>query len=120
MTQMPEHARLAEFSLSVQRASFSRVSKMRSYSNELFKWYQNRSGRFFSGMGFDLLANLLAYDPALRMTARDALSHKYWDEEPKVTRRYVGVDCAAAAELSLLYSAFPENLYPLRKISRAC
>ena len=36
-----------------------------------------------SESGFNLLAQLLDYDPAKRITAEKALSHPYFQEEPR-------------------------------------
>lgn len=36
-----------------------------------------------SEAGFNLLASLLEYDPAKRITAEKALSHQYFQEDPK-------------------------------------
>ncbi|CAK9783220.1 kinase-like protein [Cutaneotrichosporon oleaginosum] len=41
-------------------------------------WYANRSG---SSHGFDLLTKLFEWDPAQRITAREALSHPWFQEE---------------------------------------
>lgn len=36
-----------------------------------------------SESGFNLLASLLEYDPAKRITAEKALNHAYFQEDPK-------------------------------------
>lgn len=36
-----------------------------------------------SAAGFNLLASLLEYDPAKRITAEKALEHPYFQEEPR-------------------------------------
>lgn len=59
-------------------------------TNKLWQWYQERSPPGTTGggpggsAGFDLLSLLLVYDPNTRISARKALSHHWWSEEPKV------------------------------------
>lgn len=74
-------------------------------SNRLFNWYSERApaGSGAGGAnsaGFDLLSALLIYDPNTRITARRALSHPWWSEEPKVQ------DCR---------NAWVAGSYPLRR-----
>ncbi|KAH8916129.1 kinase-like protein [Atractiella rhizophila] len=52
------------------------------YTNQLYGWYNSRQPRP-SQASFDFLSNLLAYDPTKRLTAKEALYHKWWSEEPK-------------------------------------
>lgn len=37
--------------------------------------------------GYNLLASLLEYDPAKRITAESALSHPYFQEEPRPVKK---------------------------------
>ncbi len=39
--------------------------------------------------GFNLLSQLLEYDPYRRITAEDALNHPYFQESPKPSFKYV-------------------------------
>lgn len=59
--------------------------------NKLFNWYSERApvgshgpGGEYSSAGFDLLSLLLNYDPNTRISARKALQHQWWSEEPKI------------------------------------
>jgi len=71
------------------------------YANGLYKWYQDRAPKGSSQAGFELLSSLLTYEPARRITAREALTHKWWGEEPKVSK-----------------SSFPPSTYPTRRVTR--
>ena len=58
-------------------------------TNKLYAWYSERApaGSGAGGgnnSGFDLLSQLLSYDPTTRISARRALNHQWWNEEPKV------------------------------------
>ena len=65
-------------------------------TNKLFNWYVERAPTMgghsqghvghpgYNSAGFDLLSLLLNYDPNTRITARKALAHHWWSEEPKV------------------------------------
>ncbi|KAI8969459.1 kinase-like protein [Trametes punicea] len=53
-----------------------------SYTNRLSEWCQSR----IRSHGADLLAHLFAYDPDRRLTAAEALQHKWFQEEPRPTR----------------------------------
>lgn len=46
---------------------------------------RSRFGPYLTDSGFDLLMRLLTYDPARRISAEDALKHKYFDESPLPT-----------------------------------
>lgn len=46
--------------------------------NPLPNWYSSRSG---STQGYDLLCKLFEWDPAKRITAREALAHPWFLEE---------------------------------------
>ena len=73
-------------------------------TNKLFSWYGERapvgSGTGSNSAGFDLLSLLLIYDPNSRISARSALAHNWWNEEPKVQ------DCR---------NAWTGGLYPFRR-----
>merc|ERR1712110_1405763 len=69
ISQLPEYPRMVEFG---------------SYVNDLHKWFSARAPRGASQSGFELISSLLTYDSTKRITAREALKHKWWTEEPKV------------------------------------
>lgn len=66
------------------------LSSLANYpTNKLWTWYSERApGGTGAGSqnsaGFDLLSLLLNYDPNTRISARQALHHRWWEEEPKV------------------------------------
>jgi serine/threonine protein kinase len=49
-------------------------------------WYSSRSG---SAQGYDLLCKLFEWDPARRITAREALAHPWFKEEGGVNFKWV-------------------------------
>lgn len=57
------------------------------YQNRLAEWCQSR---IRSQQGHDLLRQLFAYDPDRRLTAKEALGHKWFQEEPRPSRKLVG------------------------------
>lgn len=56
------------------------------YPNRLLEW---ATPRMKSQYGYDFLRELFAYDPDKRLTAKKALQHKWFEEDPKPTRKYV-------------------------------
>lgn len=66
------------------------LSSLQNYpTNKLYAWYSERAPAGAgtgggSSSGFDLLSQLLNFDPTARITARRALNHQWWNEEPKV------------------------------------
>ncbi|GAA99617.1 uncharacterized protein L969DRAFT_94068 [Mixia osmundae IAM 14324] len=75
------------------------LAKLQEYRNDLPRWYNSRAPRPCTQAGLDLIAALLAFDPASRLTARKALNHRWWTEDPP-------------AKLS----NFPPSTYPQRKV----
>lgn len=56
----------------------------------LWNWFQPKGPRGSSAtLGFDLLKQLLTYDPTKRITARAALTHKWWLENPQPHAKFV-------------------------------
>ncbi|KAI0676574.1 kinase-like domain-containing protein [Trametes maxima] len=58
------------------------MRKLDRYTNRLAEWCHNR----IPSHGADLLAHLFAYDPDKRLTAAEALQHRWFQEEPRPTR----------------------------------
>ncbi|KAI0665450.1 kinase-like protein [Trametes maxima] len=58
------------------------MTRLDRYTNRLAEWCQSR----VPDNGTDLLAQLFAYDPDKRLTAAEALQHKWFQEEPRPTR----------------------------------
>lgn len=63
-------------------------------------WYANRGG---STLGFELLTRLFEWDPSKRITARESLSHAWFQEEG---------GCSAASVFE--GSTIP---YPVRRVT---
>ncbi|KAJ1677474.1 cyclin-dependent protein kinase [Spiromyces aspiralis] len=57
---------------------------MKWYPNNkgLQKWYQAASGHSKSVQGYKLLERMLDYNPETRITAKEALEHPYFSEDP--------------------------------------
>ncbi|KAI9062156.1 kinase-like protein [Trametes sanguinea] len=58
------------------------MKKLDHYNNRLSEWCQSR----IRSHGADLLAQLFAYDPDKRLTAAEALQHRWFQDEPRPTR----------------------------------
>lgn len=61
---------------------YQSMKRLDHFSNRLSDWCQSR---IRSQLGYDLLRQLFAYDPDNRLTAREALQHKWFQEDPKPT-----------------------------------
>ncbi|GAA6063607.1 hypothetical protein JCM10212_006224 [Sporobolomyces blumeae] len=69
VTQLPEYPQLARFE---------------KFGNALLPWFNSRLPRGAPpSLAFDLMQQLLIYDPTKRITARAALCHDWWAQEPK-------------------------------------
>ncbi|KAI5121191.1 hypothetical protein M0805_005992 [Coniferiporia weirii] len=62
---------------------YQSMKRLDRYSDKLYEWCQ---ARVRSKEGYDLLRHLFAYDPDKRLTAREAMEHRWFQEEPKPTR----------------------------------
>lgn len=56
----------------------------RSYPNRLHEWCQSR---LRNPLAYDLLRLLFVYNPDHRLTASEALRHRWFSEDPKPTRK---------------------------------
>jgi len=72
----------------VDMPEYQNMKRLDPFSNRLFDWCQSR---IRTPGGYDLLRQLFAYDPDSRLTAKEALHHKWFHEEPKPTWKYVHV-----------------------------
>ncbi|KII94569.1 hypothetical protein PLICRDRAFT_184140 [Plicaturopsis crispa FD-325 SS-3] len=61
---------------------YQSMKRLDLFQNRLAEWCQSRVR---SAQGYDLLKQLFAYDPDNRLTAKEALSHKWFHEDPKPT-----------------------------------
>jgi cyclin-dependent kinase 8/11 len=65
---------------------YNNMKRLDYFANRLSDWCQSR---IRSPQGYDLLRRLFVYDPERRLTAREALMHKWFQEEPRPTWKYV-------------------------------
>jgi len=86
------------------------------YSNNLQNW-TNRYVR--SHQPYDLLTKLFIYNPDKRITAKDTLDHKWFQDEPKPNRKSVEpIHCFLSLLMHCFTSAFftlPVNQVPPRR-----
>lgn len=61
---------------------YQSMKRLDPYQNRLAEWCQSR---IRSPHGHDLLRQLFAFDPDKRLTAKDALTHKWFQEDPRPT-----------------------------------
>ena len=92
------------------------------FPNTLGNWFGTRMARNAEPLGFELLKELLTYDPTKRLNARDSLTHAWWGEAPKPHAKFV-ISCHVP-----LYDANPSFCsaflglsagvhYPLRRVT---
>ncbi|EJD01713.1 kinase-like protein [Fomitiporia mediterranea MF3/22] len=62
---------------------FQNMKRLDKFKDRLYEWCQTR---IRSKDGYDLLRRLFAYDPDKRLAAREAMEHKWFQEEPIPTR----------------------------------
>ena len=70
----------------VYMPEYNNMKRLDHFANRLSDWCQSR---IRSPQGYDLLRRLFVYDPERRLTAREALQHKWFHEEPWPTWKYV-------------------------------
>jgi len=68
ITQLPEYPQMASF---------------KTYQSNLETWYHQIGAT--NPLGFELLNGLLEFDPLKRLTAQQALEHKYFSEGSKLS-----------------------------------
>ncbi|KAG6333769.1 hypothetical protein ID866_5317 [Astraeus odoratus] len=61
---------------------YQNMKRLDPYQNRLAEWCQSR---IRSPHGHDLLRRLFAFDPDKRLTASDALTHRWFQEDPRPT-----------------------------------
>ncbi|KAJ3568464.1 hypothetical protein NP233_g5702 [Leucocoprinus birnbaumii] len=66
----------------VDMPEYHNMKRLDPFTNRLQEWCHSR---IRSHLGFDLLRQLFAYDPDNRLTAKEALQHKWFYEDPKPT-----------------------------------
>ncbi|KAH8099661.1 kinase-like protein [Cristinia sonorae] len=62
---------------------YQNMKRLDNYPNRLYDW---STQRMKSQFGYEFLKELFAYDPDRRLTAKKALQHKWFQENPKPTR----------------------------------
>ncbi|GAA5832399.1 hypothetical protein JCM11251_006439 [Rhodosporidiobolus azoricus] len=89
----------------VQLPEFPQLSRLPRYADGLMAWFTQRIPRGTPpSHAFDLMRQLLIYDPTKRITARAALCHDWWAQDPKPSAN--------------AFSALPPSTaYPLRRVS---
>ncbi|KAF9441013.1 CMGC/CDK/CDK8 protein kinase [Macrolepiota fuliginosa MF-IS2] len=66
----------------IDMPEYHNMKRLDPYTNRLQEWCHSRIRSHF---GYELLRQLFAYDPDNRLTAREALQHKWFHEDPKPT-----------------------------------
>lgn len=66
----------------VDMPEYQNMKRLDPFSNRLFDWCQSR---IRTPGGYDFLRQLFAYDPDSRLTAKEAIQHKWFHEDPKPT-----------------------------------
>ncbi|KAF5387654.1 hypothetical protein D9615_000775 [Tricholomella constricta] len=66
----------------VDMPEYQNMKRLDPFSNRLADWCQSR---IRTQLGYQLLSQLFAYDPDNRLTAKEALQHKWFQEDPKPT-----------------------------------
>jgi len=62
---------------------YEQMRRLDKFPNALMSW---ASPKVRGPVGFDLLTRLFKYDPDKRITAKEALAHKWFQEDPKPNR----------------------------------
>ncbi|GAA5981348.1 hypothetical protein JCM11641_005292 [Rhodosporidiobolus odoratus] len=89
----------------VQFPEFVQLSRMPRYPDTLGQWFNQRLPRGAQPtLAFDLMRQLLVYDPTKRITARASLCHDWWAQEPK-------------PHVNAFTYLPPSTSYPLRRVS---
>lgn len=107
----------------VDMPEYQNMKRLDPFSNRLYDWCQSR---IRTPGGYDLLRHLFAYDPDSRLTAKEALQHKWFHEDPKPTWKCVYFphvnDQVQLYTHSFLYSAFQSipapQIPPHRRITQ--
>ncbi|GAA5840188.1 hypothetical protein JCM5353_001046 [Sporobolomyces roseus] len=75
---------LKEWPTVTQLPEYPQLSRLDKYPNTLGPWFNSRLPRGAQpSLAFDLMQQLLIYDPTKRMTARASLCHDWWAQDPK-------------------------------------
>lgn len=89
VVHMPEYQSMKRLDQCVFVVHNFRMNLMQyyySFQNQLVGWCNSR---IRGPQGYDLMRRLFMYDPDTRLTAKDALQHKWFQDEPKPTWKYV-------------------------------
>ncbi|GAA5932926.1 hypothetical protein JCM3775_005266 [Rhodotorula graminis] len=89
----------------VQLPEWTNLSRLDRYQDCLSQWFNGRLPRGAPpSLAYDLMRQLLIYDPTKRITARAALCHDWWAQEPK-------------PHVNAFSHLPPSVSYPLRRVS---
>ncbi|KAF8184869.1 kinase-like domain-containing protein [Mycena galopus ATCC 62051] len=80
---------------------YQNMKRLDPYTNHLYEWCQTRVR---TPNGYDLLRKLFAYDPDDRLTAKQAVKHEWFNEDPKPTWN--------------AFQASPQQIPPHRRITQ--
>ncbi|KDR84392.1 hypothetical protein GALMADRAFT_56746 [Galerina marginata CBS 339.88] len=72
----------------VDMPEYQSMKRLDHFQNRLADWCNSRMR---SPLAYDLLRQLFIYDPDARLTAKDALQHKWFQDDPKPTWKYVSI-----------------------------
>ena len=112
VVDMPEYDNMKRLDMYAPSRSKIVVSNLfyDSFEDRLANWCRPTNGlpvRIDSEQGYNLLRDLFAYDPDKRLTAKDALQHKWFHEDPLPTWKFVPTPtlshCTVYIEWSKLY-----------------
>lgn len=70
-----------------QQPEYTQLQSFKPTPPQLDVWYTQIGGT--NSLGFQLLQGLLEYDPVKRLTAHQALEHKYFQEGAKLSLKYI-------------------------------
>lgn len=98
---------------------YQNMKRLDPFSNRLFDWCQSR---IRTPGGYDFLRQLFAYDPDSRLTAKEAIQHKWFHEDPKPTWKCVFTTPSKLGNSYFSFSAFQSvpahQIPPHRRITQ--
>ena len=86
---------------------YSHFLRLDRYSNNLQSWINTRLRAY---QAYDLLTKLFIYNPDKRITAKDALEHKWFQDDPKPNRKYAVLICQIRVSQLFIILPVPSTL----------